>query len=131
MSIRKPPFQLNATGTPQTEGPHEAKRRLGRVISHRRKTLGMAQRRLAAALDKPPATVSAWELGKVYPDLISVVAVARVFRTTVSALLSEAGIETSQSLDSPALEPTGVYDPRRRPLAAIEPKASGATRAWR
>src|SRR5918996_6615411 len=123
MSIRKERFQLNETGPPQAAGSAEAKRRLGLVIARRRKALGMAQRRLAAALDKPPATVSAWELGKVYPDLISVVAVARVFRTTVSELLSEAGIETSRGFDSPAREPAGVYDPRRRPLAAIEQQA--------
>jgi transcriptional regulator with XRE-family HTH domain len=92
MSIRTNRLRLTARGMVGV-GCDETKHRLGQVIARRRAAQGMAQRHLAAALDKPPATVSAWERGKVYPDLVSLLAVARVLGATISELLAEAGIE--------------------------------------
>lgn len=66
---------------------------LGHVIRRLRLAKALTQRAFADRLGKPSATVSAWELGKAMPEAANLVAAARVLGTTVSRLLTDAGIQ--------------------------------------
>jgi len=76
----------------------EANRALGLYLVGARTKKDWSQRELARRLDKPPATISAWETGKSAPELHNLIRIAAVLETTVADLLAGAGIIKPVSL---------------------------------
>jgi transcriptional regulator with XRE-family HTH domain len=56
----------------------DANKALGRYLVAARTQKNWSQRELAKRLDKPPATISAWETGKSAPELHNLIRIADV-----------------------------------------------------
>ena len=60
---------------------------IGKNIRDLRKEMGISQTVLAEKLCTTQDTISLWELGKSYPDVLSLVALAKFFNVTTDYLL--------------------------------------------
>jgi transcriptional regulator with XRE-family HTH domain len=76
-------------GSPANLAANQA---LGRHLIDRRQAHQWSQREFAKRLDKPPATISAWETGKSAPEVHNLIRIADVLATSVADLLAGAGI---------------------------------------
>lgn len=79
---------------------------LGRVLALARQAKGLAQHQVAAPLNTTQATISAWERGKLRPNLEQLVALARVLGADRLALLDAVESEIADEL--PAELPSRV-----------------------
>lgn len=94
-----------------------ANQALGRHLIDRRQAHHWSQREFAKRLDKPPATISAWETGKSAPEVHNLIRIADVLATSVADLLAGAGLIKPLG---PSVEPaTGSAPPDVTP--ALEP----------
>lgn len=60
---------------------------IGKKIRELRKEFGLSQTDLAKKLCTTQDTISLWELNKSYPDILSVVSLAKIFNVTTDYLL--------------------------------------------
>ena len=65
--------------------------KIGKVISKRRKDLGMTQVQLAQSLNISFQAISKWETGAAHPDIVMLPKLASALHTTVDALLGYSG----------------------------------------
>ena len=66
---------------------------LGERICSKRTEFGLSQAALARMLDVSRSSVNAWELGFATPQLKHVIAMARIFSTSIDGLLNTSGDE--------------------------------------
>lgn len=60
---------------------------IGKNIRLLRKELGLTQSDLAKDLNTTQDTISLWELGKSYPDILSLVKLSKLFNVSTDFLL--------------------------------------------
>lgn len=60
---------------------------IGKNIRDLRKEMGISQTVLAEKLCTTQDTISLWELGKSYPDILSLIALAKFFNVSTDYLL--------------------------------------------
>ena len=60
---------------------------IGKLIRELRKEKGITQTELAKEISTTQDTISLWELGKSYPDVINVVKLCKFFGVTADYLL--------------------------------------------
>ncbi len=60
---------------------------IGKVIKELRKERNISQTELASMLNLSQDTISLWELGKSYPDIISLIELSKIFKVTTDFLL--------------------------------------------
>ena len=60
---------------------------IGKVIKELRKERNISQTELAGMLNLSQDTISLWELGKSYPDIISLIELSKIFKVTTDFLL--------------------------------------------
>ena len=60
---------------------------LGKLIRELRKDKGLTQGELARIISSTQDTISLWELGKSYPDVINLVKLAKYFNVSTDYLL--------------------------------------------
>lgn len=60
---------------------------IGKIIKELRLEQKLTQTELARILNTTQDTISLWELGKSYPDILSVIALAKLFNVTSDYLL--------------------------------------------
>lgn len=60
---------------------------IGKVIRELRKERGLTQTQLADKISSTQDTISLWELGKSYPDIINLVKLAKLFEVTTDFML--------------------------------------------
>ena len=111
---------MSRTRVPGRSPAHlAANQALGRHLIDRRQAHQWSQREFAKRLDKPPATISAWETGKSAPEVHNLIRIAEVLATTVADLLAGAGIITPLA---PSLSPaTGSASPDVTPVLGALP----------
>ena len=79
---------------------------IGTLIKNARNNAGMTQEQAAEALGVSRQTVSNWETGKSYPDIVSVIRMSDLYDVSLDHLLKE---ETSMKKSYKAyLEESGV-----------------------
>lgn len=87
---------------------------LKETLAHYRKEKGLSQIELAEALEVSRQTISKWETGTALPSAENLLALSRLYKVSVDALLNRGeGGEPSEIL-MPALEPEPAASPRRR-----------------
>ena len=80
---------------------------IGTLIKAARKNSGLTQEQAAEALDVSRQTLSNWENGKTYPDIISVITMSDLYSVSLDYLLKE---ETSMKQSyREYLEETSYY----------------------
>lgn len=79
------------------------KKRIGAHIRAARERVGLSQTELAVRLDVTSSTVCDWENGRTYPALENLRKIARITKTRISFLASDA-LGRSDSLEALALE---------------------------
>lgn len=60
---------------------------IGKIIKELRVEQKLTQTELAKQLNTTQDTISLWELGKSYPDILSVIALAKIFNVSSDYLL--------------------------------------------
>ncbi len=60
---------------------------IGKIIRELRKEKGLTQTQLAKEISTTQDTISLWELGKSYPDVINIVKLCKFFCVTADYLL--------------------------------------------
>ena len=60
---------------------------IGKRIKELRKEMGLSQTGLASLIGTTQDTISLWELGKSYPDIIFLVSLCKVFKVSADFLL--------------------------------------------
>lgn len=60
---------------------------IGKIIKELRLEQKLTQTQLAKLLNTTQDTISLWELGKSYPDILSVIALAKLFNVSSDYLL--------------------------------------------
>ena len=85
-------MDIEASGPGGSPANLAANQALGRHLIDRRQAHQWSQREFAKRLDKPPATISAWETGKSAPEVHNLIRIADVLATTVADLLAGAGL---------------------------------------
>ena len=90
----------------------ELKVLVGSNIARLRKNCRMTQAELAERLNYSDKAVSKWERAESMPDIMTLMALAKEFGTTVNDLLSQPGEEASFSPESDA-QPEPVQAPRQ------------------
>lgn len=62
---------------------------IGQQIRHQRQKNGMTQKVLGEKLGVMPATVSAWELGKISPQIVTVIQIEDIFNCNIDCRKEE------------------------------------------
>lgn len=60
---------------------------LGKIIRELRKDKGLTQGQLAKIISSTQDTISLWELGKSYPDVVNLVKLAKFFNVSTDYML--------------------------------------------
>ena len=60
---------------------------IGKVIRELRRERGLTQTQLADKISSTQDTISLWELGKSYPDILNLVKLAKLFEVTTDFML--------------------------------------------
>lgn len=92
----------------------ELKALIGSNIARLRKNCRMTQAELAERLNYSDKAVSKWERAESMPDILTLMALAEQFGTTVNELLTAPGAEQTQPEPEPEQEPLPVQ-PEQKP----------------
>nr|WP_216683050.1 helix-turn-helix transcriptional regulator [Enterococcus innesii] len=69
-----------------------------RVLKEKRKEFGLTQEELAEKLQVSRSAISNWEIGRNYPDIQTLISLAKTFNVSLDYLLNE-DLEIAKSLD--------------------------------
>nr|WP_216696368.1 helix-turn-helix transcriptional regulator [Enterococcus innesii] len=69
-----------------------------RVLKEKRKEFGLTQEELAEKLQVSRSAISNWEIGRNYPDIQTLIFLAKTFNVSLDYLLNE-DLEIAKSLD--------------------------------
>lgn len=69
-----------------------------RVLKEKRKEFGLTQEELAEKLQVSRSAISNWEIGRNYPDIQTLISLAKTFDVSLDYLLNE-DLEIAKSLD--------------------------------